>query len=175
MKRRTLLAGVATGAVGLSGCLAEGNGGDGDDSENTDGSEDGGNDGDGGDTNTGGSNPPSIEDSTIRTTAKNCGSTDAGEATAKRENGEITVEGLTTASNPCHEAILDSVEIQNRQLVVRVDVERTDQVCQQCIGEIEYRATVTVSNAGALHGTTVEHVDGEEYVTNWEESEDGSP
>lgn len=177
MKRRTLLSGVATGTAVLAGCLARGNEGDSGNDSTADDGDAGATDGsdNGGDDDTPTDAPPSIEASTIETMGSDCGAADVGTATAGRAQGTVTVEGTIGASNPCHEAVIVGTEIQNRQLVLRVDVESVGSVCEQCLGAIDYTATVYVSNVEGLHGTTVEHVGGDEHVTNWEESEGGSP
>ncbi|GAB3682772.1 hypothetical protein GCM10028857_09230 [Salinarchaeum chitinilyticum] len=168
MNRRALLSGLATGTAVLAGCLARGTGGgDGNGSSADDqppGSSDGNSEA-----------PPSVDASTIETTGADCGTADVGTATAKRAEGTVTVEGTIGAPTPCHEAVIVGTEIRNRQLVLRVDVESVGSVCEQCLGAVDYTATVYVSNVDQLHGTTVEHVGSDEHVTNWAETGDGAP
>lgn len=125
MKRRALLAGVATGTAVLAGCVASGIGDD-DGNETTAG--DDGSDGDhsGDDSNDGSpsgeeGDPPTIAGSAIETDGSDCASADAGDATAERADGTVTVDGTIAAPNPCHEAVLLDASVKDGRLVLRVD------------------------------------------------------
>jgi len=181
MKRRTVLSAVAAASgAALAGCFSQGddgsNDGDGsaDGGSNTDASEDGsgsaGSD-DGGNASSSGDGdcsdpcePPSISDQSIRTTSTTCGSQDTSEASMDIEDGDVVVEGTLSASTPCHDAVLAGATIENGQLQLTVDVRDRDNVCVQCIGEIAYRTTITVSDVSALDTVRVSHVGGEQHA-----------
>lgn len=161
MKRRVVLAAAATAATGVSGCLA-GDGGAG--GGNGDG---GGSDGDCPDGEDCG--PAEVTDSSIRTTATGCGSQDTDEVSVSLDGATLAIEGAVWASNPCHEAVLTAADVRDGELSVGVGVESTDQICTECIGEIEYRATVEVSDVYALDSVRVDHGDAGEHTFSMDE------
>lgn len=96
----------------------------------------------------------------IETRQTGCQSSDLGVADASIDDDVVTVDGVIEASNPCHEATLEGVTIENQQLSLRIDVASTlaeGEVCQQCLGQVAYRATVEVAEASQLEDVTVDH------------------
>lgn len=159
MDRRSLLVGLAAASVGLAGCL-EGGGG-------TAGGENSGGDGD---------SEPSIEASGIETTGSDCASGDADEAELV-SGAAVTVRGTIRAGNPCHDAVLTDVALESGTLTLTIGVESLDQICMQCVGAIDYEATVEVDDVDALADVVVEHEGGDSHAFTWDaaaERDDGT-
>ena len=157
-RRKFLRRTSAVGALGLAGCTGAGN------------PQDGGDGSDGGDGGAGGDNttpsdtptetqtpPPTVTDYDIRTLDSRCQS---GDETVSINKGDstVTISGVLTASNPCHEAMLNAVSYtgDSDTLRVNVGVESTDEVCVDCVGAIEYEATVEFAD-GLPASVTVSH------------------
>ena len=162
MQRRTLLRrSAALGAIGLAGCTSDdadpatgdGNGdspaGDGDDT------------GDGTPTDTATPTPASFtgfEGTSTETTNTSCDSGSAGTADVAfdAEALRVTVTGALRASNPCHVASFEGAKYDPASDELRVTIAAKPEAadgCVQCIGAIEYRATLDLK--GALPGTVV--------------------
>jgi hypothetical protein len=105
--------------------------------------------------------PPStggVASRSIETGEATCGGADSHEVT--RGDGRVTVEGTIPASNPCHEAVLESVGLSGGSLSVVVGVQSTrdeGEVCANCIGEVTYRAEVTLEAGTSVDSVGVRH------------------
>ena len=166
MRRRDVLkyAGAAT-AVGMTGCLSEGNGepgnqtDDGDDGNGTD--DDGKNDGNG----------TTVTDSSLSVVSE--GERDEDESASFRfEDGTLRVRGVIVGSDLCKTAELESTEYDGDRgalvvSVVTVDTDDSRDVCGEALKPIEYEATVEFD--GEQPSVVVTH-DGEEV-----EAERGMP
>ncbi|PSQ43790.1 hypothetical protein BRD17_05415 [Halobacteriales archaeon SW_7_68_16] len=119
MRRRSLLATGATVLAGLAGCVADGSPGTSDD--------------------------PTVTEATVETTDTGCGTGDYA-ATIDRDEtaGTVRLTGALSASNPCHEATVETATIEDGRLVVRLGTRSTAAACVTCVGRIEFAATVTV-------------------------------
>ena len=112
----------------------------------------------------------SLTGTSIETTESSCASGEGDSAAIAVEDGSVVVEGTLTASNPCHEAVLDSAELIEGALSVVVDVTDTsgDEACPSCVGAITYEATAQFStdmeNISELGGLTVDHAGGATYT-----------
>jgi hypothetical protein len=103
-----------------------------------------------------------IEQASIETVDTGCGSGDEA-ITIDFDDGEVGVTGVVSTPNPCHEAVLDSVTVEDDHLSVVVAPRSTLQegdVCVQCIGAIEYEARIVPSDVSAVETVTVEHASG---------------
>lgn len=155
MKRRTLLRRTgALGALVLAGCTGDGNDGTGQHTPTRDDASDPG--GSPTPTPTG----PTVTGTSIRTVRTDCHSGDSETARVSVHTDErtVTVSGLLRTRDPCREAVLEAVHYDAGTETLRVDVsaERVGDGCVQCVGELEYEATVTF--AGGVPGTvTVSH------------------
>ena len=114
-----------------------------------------------------------IGSKSIETIDTDCGST--GDATVTPETDRVVIDGTIVASNPCHEAVLSGAAVSGDELRVAIDVESTlepDEVCIECVGAIEYRVIVEVTDAKQLSSVHVDHVDGGSYATGWDSVSD---
>lgn len=141
MHRRTLLAALgAVGAAGLTGCV-----------------------------NVGGRQPEarSRDDSTgtmvssshIETIQARCGTQDAG-TSWELHSDTITITGHRPAPTPCHSATLEEVKLVEGILVVVIGATSTfgpTEECVQCVGRLQYEATVTLDRPGDLESIDVRH------------------
>ncbi|WP_435334748.1 hypothetical protein [Haloarchaeobius sp. TZWWS8] len=151
MNRRTLLkrtaALAATGA--LAGCVADSPGAGGDGTEDR---------GDGTDAPTETEKPtPTLDSKSIETTKTGCGSGD--DASVSFGNSDVAVDGSIRAPTPCHEAtIADATfDASSGTLTVTVGLsEKNSDACAQCIGAIEYSASLAFAN-GLPSEVVVEH------------------
>lgn len=177
MERRTILRRAgALGALALAGCVA------GDDEQ-----------GDGPTTDeptatptptpspspTPTTDPVGIVDRSISTTHTGCQSSDDqfnAAVSMDEEAGRVIVTGTLNTPNPCHEATLSSVswDADAGQLAIDVSAVSTGEVCVECIGAVEYRATVTM-NAGLPETVAITH-DGTPVATGSDggDADDGS-
>jgi len=175
MRRRVLLQGVGIGAVaasgGTAGCLddrdlAEDAAAD-DPAENTS------DDGDPVDR-------PSIVSEVIETTATACASGESAVSEATVETGTdwVKIGGGLEAPNPCYEAVLDTVELveSGSELAVMIDTEREDETefCQECLGRIEYTATIEFEG-GVPEAVTVTHAERDSEAIVEEAATDDAP
>lgn len=179
MHRRTVLLGLAAATGGLAGCLQA----EDDDPDESNGGEPGAGGGDtpasgGGENGSGesdGADDPTVEDSSVETTAADCADGDQADVTVERGDGAVTVTGSLQASTPCHEAVLEDVAVEDGELALTVDVEETGaDVCTECVAEIEYEATVELSDVDALDQVRVEHVDGGTTAVGWDSASESS-
>lgn len=139
--RRDLLGAVAAaGAAGLAGCLdalVASDGDDGDDGENAE---------------------LAVADVTAETVDARCGS-GADEAALTVDGEVVEVDGVISAPNPCHEAVVDA-DVSGTELTVDVTLEAEDVECAQCVGAIEYGARIELTDDG-IEDVRVNH-EGEE-------------
>lgn len=175
MRRRTLLrrVGVGAGAVALAGCLdgiddevADETGSDGTESsdEDSDGSDDPDDDQtESSDEDSNGSDDDPTESTKIVAESieseGTCatGSEADSEATVLVGDGEIGIAGSLEAPNPCHEAVLETVELVEADLEIIVDVEPEDvDVCNECLARIDYDVTIEFEGP-APRTVTVSH------------------
>ena len=177
MKRRAVLRRTgALGALALAGCIASDDPG-GDDSTGGDGSTPTDTPTERPtDTPTPTPEPVTVTDSTIRTTAASCRSSDAAETATvavDRAASSVTVTGVLHTADPCHRAVLDGVRYDQDAGSLHLDVvaESTDEVCVQCIGTVAYEASVTLSR-GAPDRVEISHQG--QVVTTASETEAGS-
>ena len=73
----------------------------------------------------------------------------------------VTVDGSLVASTPCHEAYIDSVGYDSGTLSLTVGVESNtdpDELCVECLAEIEYEATVEVAEDVTVQSVSVSHI-----------------
>jgi len=167
MKRRRLLASVSALAVGFgAGCVAEGDGPAGTDpppDEPTD-------------TEPPSSTPtstpsptpspsgpdrdgqPSVRGHSIETVKTACMSGDEGEAEVSFSGTAVDIEGTGETPTPCYEAVVESAVVTAGELRVQVAFVRDgSDACVQCIGAVEYAATVDLDTTDAIETVTVTH------------------
>lgn len=172
MRRRTLLKrlGAVTAAGTIAGCLddATTDGGDpgageddgeADDGEDQhDGNEDQKDDGDGDDGGDGDEDvQATVTDSTVETIDADCGEGD--DAAAEFGSESVTVTGAIEAPNPCHTATVEEATIDTGTLTAVVGLEETDdEVCTECVGLVEYEASIEVDGIGGVDEIVVSHV-----------------
>ena len=182
MQRRTLLRrSAALGTIALAGCLANGDdsndGGGETPTDRDDGTDAPGTDTPGSDGPTPSPSPSGVDDSSIETTKTGCAGEDTGSASVgfDPDTYRVTVEGVLQAANPCHLAALESATYDGDTTVLELVVVATDdpdaEMCAQCLGAIDYAASVDLD--GGLPGTVrVVHGTGENAETVTEVSRD---
>jgi hypothetical protein len=99
---------------------------------------------------------------TVETTDTGCTAKSLGTARKRdvsRADGVVTVEGTLVTSTPCHSVIVESVRYNSGDLALAVSVEPQPGVCIECLGEITYEATVTLSEGVAVDTVSVTYVE----------------
>lgn len=96
--------------------------------------------------------------SSVETTNTDCYSDGADRHGATVEFGEdrLVVTGHLEAPNPCHEAVLETATVRDGAMVLEIGLEAEDGFCTECVGRIEYEATVEVAD-GAPDEVVVYH------------------
>lgn len=107
---------------------------------------------------------PELVDSSIETTASDCGGSDQASVTT----GETTVsiDGVLPASNPCHEAVLTDVSVSGGDLAVSVGTESTlteGEGCIDCLGGVAYTVDVELTDATKIVSVAVDHANAETH------------
>jgi len=106
-----------------------------------------------------------VADTAFEVRSNRCGRSQE-EATVTVNGETVTVDGLIQGSDGCHTARLAGTSVDGGTLTVGVESyvpeSEKDQVCQQCLVDIEYTATVTTTG-GPPDSVVVEH--GDERVT----------
>lgn len=121
---------------------------------------------------------PELVDSSIETTASDCGGAD--QASVSTGETTVSIDGVLPASNPCHEAVLTDVAVSGGQLTVSVGIQSTlgeDDGCIDCLGGIAYTAEVEITDATKIVSATVDHgnADTHEFDTgNGDDSRSGT-
>jgi hypothetical protein len=87
---------------------------------------------------------PSVVDTSLSAGEGDCGNEDDENVVAGYGDEVVRVEGTFVAPDPCHELALADVAYDPKQRTARVVVEATSgDACVQCVGAIDYEATVT--------------------------------
>lgn len=103
--------------------------------------EDDGDDGSGEEAGEDGGSGAQISDEEITTRNADCG--EGNEASIAFADGAVEIEGSLMASDPCHEAVLADVSVEDDELELTVGTEQVDEgMCAQCIARVDYEATV---------------------------------
>jgi hypothetical protein len=187
-RRRVLVSSGALAVGGLAGCVSGGddengggngngngggngdeNGGDtgsgnGDENGDDTGSENGDENSDDNGTENGGDNGTQNGDDsldvTIETTNTDCAGADNDTVDVEFGDEKITVSGVTPASTPCHDAIVTESSLADGGFTLTVDVEKRDEMCTDCTGQVSYEAQLEGDGVGDISEGTVRHVQG---------------
>jgi hypothetical protein len=74
----------------------------------------------------------------------------------------VTVQGSLTASTPCHEAYVESVNYNDGELSLVVGAESNldpGELCTECLADIQYEATVELAEGVSVDGVSVTHIE----------------
>jgi len=172
LTRRTVLLGTGgLATAGLAGCV-----GDSDDGGGDDGSGDDSNDGSDDDSNDGSGDTGGVEDSSITHIGSDCAGPDPDTVAVVAEGSSYTVEGRLPASTPCYEADLVETSFGDSTLSLTVGVvEDGSEMCVECEGQVDYEATVEVSESTTVETVSVTHESGETHTVEQSEFVDGYP
>ncbi|WP_323675098.1 hypothetical protein [Halorubellus sp. PRR65] len=87
---------------------------------------------------------PTVAEASLTAGDGDCGSRDGETAVAGYGDRAVTVEGTVPAPDPCHDLAIADVSYDGKTRTARVVVEATtnDEGCVQCVGAIDYTATI---------------------------------
>lgn len=87
---------------------------------------------------------PEVATTSVTVTDRGCATDGEPTATIDYDGERVVVDGTFVASNPCHElAIADASYSDERRTATAVlDATHPDDACQDCVGAIDYQATV---------------------------------
>lgn len=174
MKRRTVLnhIGAAGAAAALAGCVADRPGSDDEDGDSDPDDEpattddgDGNESADGNETDdeASGVSSPELTGTDVTTHSAQCGSNDA--ASISFGDGSVTVEGTITAPDPCHDAEVSAAEYSEADdelsIAVGTAAADADQMCSDCIAEVEYTATASFDGGTPINATVSHETPGD--------------
>ncbi|MFP4590164.1 MAG: hypothetical protein ACLFMX_01270 [Halobacteriales archaeon] len=103
-----------------------------------------------------------VDEASITTTEASCadGAGDGAGADWRVEDDTVMITGRFVAPNPCHEAVLASVDVVDGRIEVAVE-SRSDReagtTCVQCVGSVSYRAELTVTDGDRVEEVDVSH------------------
>lgn len=99
----------------------------------------------------------SVVNTDITTVGSVCGSPGDEYSSINIDGTVVDITGGLAAPTPCHEAVIEGYSIDAGTLTVTIDVEAvdSDSPCIQCVGLIEYEATVELDEA--VEDATVEY------------------
>lgn len=115
---------------------------------------------------TGSSTGAEVDGADIETTDAGCGSPASESASVELLADALEITGSLSAANPCHEASVVDLAWGDDSVTITIDTVSTledDEVCVECVGEISYRATVSMEDESVPATVIVDHVDGEQY------------
>lgn len=104
---------------------------------------------------------PAVESTSVDVDDRSCASDDHPTASIAYDGERVTVDGTFVASNPCHELSVATATYSDETRTATVVVDAThpeNQACQDCVGEIDYTATVAFEHDLPDH-VEVEHRD----------------
>jgi len=83
------------------------------------------------------------------------------ETTVTQQDNTVTVQGSLTASTPCHAAALERVSYDSGVLSLSVLAESNldpNEMCVECLAELEYEATVEMADDVTVEDVSVTHI-----------------
>jgi hypothetical protein len=112
----------------------------------------------------------SIEDSSIETVDAGCASGDSDSVEAKKSGRTVSLDGVLSSPNPCHEAVIGSESVSEGALSVTIDVKSTldeGEMCQDCLGAVDYEATFELTGDVEVTSVEVTHATGETHTASF--------
>jgi len=87
---------------------------------------------------------PEVATTNVDVTDRGCATDSDASATLAYDGERVRVDGTFIASNPCHELSIATATYsdERRTATVVVDATHPDKACQDCIGALDYQATV---------------------------------
>lgn len=87
---------------------------------------------------------PEVAGTDLQVNDRGCASKDDSGATVSFEDEAVTVDGSVVTATPCRKLAIEGTNYDEKQdrLTVAVKASPSDEVCQQCIGAVEYEASI---------------------------------
>lgn len=107
--------------------------------------------------------PTSVASTDIETIRTDCGSED--DAEVRPRAATLQIAGTVPAPTPCHLATVESAEMVEGTLSLEIGVtpDEDAEVCEECVGEIQYAATVELDGPPLVEEVRVAHADHETH------------
>jgi len=100
---------------------------------------------------------PSVRGHHIETVDTSCMSEEATGIDVSFSETAVVVDGVAQTSTPCYEARIDSASVSGGELLVTVGFDRDDGPCVECVGQLQYEATVELDTTDGISAVTVVH------------------
>jgi hypothetical protein len=104
--------------------------------------------------------PTPVTDASIETVDSGCRTDDERPTAVEFSDEVITITGTLMMGNPCHEAVLESVTVDDERLSVAVDAQSTlddDAACVDCLGAIDYETRIELADQSGITMVVVDH------------------
>jgi hypothetical protein len=87
---------------------------------------------------------PEVAGTDLTATDRGCASKDASGATVSFADEAVTVDGSIVTATPCRKLAIETAKFDETtgQLTIAIGTSPSDGVCQQCIGAVEYEASI---------------------------------
>lgn len=100
---------------------------------------------------------PSVQGHRIETVDTGCMSEDVTGIDVSIGETAVEVDGVAQTSNPCYTARVDAASVSGGELRVTVGFDQDDGVCADCVGQLQYGATVELDTTDGIDTVTVVH------------------
>jgi len=87
---------------------------------------------------------PEVAGTDLTVSDRGCASKDASGATVSFADEAVTVDGSIVTATPCRKLAIETANVDEKteQLTIAIGTSPSDGVCQQCIGAVEYEASI---------------------------------
>lgn len=110
--------------------------------------------------------PLAVTGTTVTTQNARCRTNDSEQTTSLARDGDsVTIDGRIHTGDPCRDAVITETQTDSGDLSVSIGARSTldeNEGCQQCLGEVTYSASVSLSDFSALDRVTVDYPNGHE-------------
>lgn len=107
-----------------------------------------------------------VVDATLAAEDGDCASERGHAGTIAFDDASVSIDGSVATPNPCYELSFDSLASQDdgETLVVDVAADSSDDVCVQCLGSVDYEASVAFESVSPTQVVLAHVVDGDRTV-----------
>ncbi len=100
---------------------------------------------------------PEILSTTIETHDTSCMSGAGGSVDVAVSDDHIVIDGVAQTSTPCHEAVIESADVERGEVILHIGFRGVGEQCVDCVGAIEYEANLGMTGTAGVDSVTVVH------------------